>query len=177
MKKPARIIFVTLIFLLTIITAYTIQNNSKQGEAQKEFKQKFESYAVVKDFIIQQMQENEQLNIVMAVNGNMKWYYYFSEPDSSFFSESYDISDKNVAESLDLLSEIENTSLDLCRGRLFEGYEIIDFVYDWEHAFCQNYNIYWCKDYNVLKSYLKNIDKEYNLKKLKDNWYYVGWKE
>lgn len=82
-----------------------------------------------------------------------------------------------MVESLDLLSKIENTSLDLCRGWLFEGYEIIDFVYDWEHAFCQDYNIYWCKDYNVLKSYLQNINKEYNLKKLRDNWYYVGWKE
>lgn len=37
-----------------------------------------------------------------------------------------------------------------------------------------NNNIYWCENIDILKLYLQDV-KQYTLKKLGDNWYYVGF--
>lgn len=69
-------------------------------------------------------------------------------------------------------------TFDYCNTDMFEEHRIVVFVYDWECTYDRNYNIYWCGNSDVLKSYLQEhtiSGETYCLKKLKKNWYYVGW--
>ena len=75
---------------------------------------------------------------------------------------------------MDILREIEGTRFDFCGSERYEKHKIIFFVYDFEYAFDRRYNIYWCENIDILKLYIQG-EKQYTLKKLGENWYYVGF--
>lgn len=172
MKKPINNAIAIAICFLIILIGYSIWNNSKQRGAIKEFYKKTKDYEVIRDFIIKEMQGNETSGITIN-RSNKGWYYYFSSLDRISFSESYHILNQNVISNLDLLCEIEETRFDFCAGAYVEKNMIITFVYDIECVYDRNYNIYWCEDLDILKSYIRG--EKYSLRKLGSNWYYVGW--
>ena len=155
---------------------YSVCNNSKQREAIKEFYKKKEAYEDIRNFIINEIQENELKDITIDYTNTTDndWYYYFSSADRMSFSESCHILDQNVIDSLDVLNEIEGTRFDFCGSERYEKHKIIFFVYDFEYAFDRRYNIYWCENIDILKLYIQG-EKQYTLKKLGENWYYVGF--
>lgn len=117
----------------------------------------------------------------IRIEYNKRWYYIYYNPEiyNKSVSEVYEILNNNIKDNLDLLDKIEETTFDSCGVKFFNGYAVVRFVYDWERAFDRDYSIYWCEDYDILKLYLQDCtfpDTEYNLKKLGDDWYYVGWK-
>ena len=99
-----------------IIIIYSVCNNSKQREAIKEFYNKKEAYENIRNFIINEIQENELKDITIDYTNTTDnvWYYYFSSADRMSFSESCHILDQNVIDSLDVLKEIEGTRFDFC---------------------------------------------------------------
>lgn len=157
---------------------YSVCNNSKQGEAIKEFYKKKEAYEDIRKFIINEIQENEQKDITIDYTNTTDnvWYYYFSSVDRMSFSESCPILDKNVIDSLDVLKEIKVTRFDFCGSVRYKKNTIVYFVYDKEYAFDRRYNIYWCENIDTLKLYIQG-EKKYTLKKLGENWYYVGFEK
>ena len=122
---------------------YSVCNNSKQREAIKEFYNKKEAYENIRNFIINEIQENELKDITIDYTNTKDnvWYYYFSSADRLSFSKSCHISDQNVTDSLDILREIEGTRFDFCGSERYEKHKIIFFVYDFEYAFDRRYNI------------------------------------
>lgn len=177
-KKQIKKAFIIIICFSIIMIVYSVCNNSKQGEAIKEFYKKKEAYEDIRKFIINEIQENEQKDITIAYTNTTDnvWYYYFSSADRMSFSESCSILDKNVIDSLDVLKEIKGTRFDFCGSVRYKKNKIIYFVYDKEYAFDRRYDIYWCENIDTLKLYIQG-EKKYTLKKLGENWYYVGFEE
>lgn len=173
MKKPIKNTIIVTICFLVIMIGYSLPSNVKQRDAIKEFYKKKEAYEVIKDFMIKEMQGNETSRILIQ-KSSKGWGYIFTGSDRMITSKSYDILEQNVIDSLDLLSGIKETRFDFCGSGCVGNYKIIAFVYDWEYAYDRRYNIYWCEDIYILKLYIQGV-KEYNLKKLGGNWYYVGF--
>lgn len=181
MKKSILKFFLILIGFLIILIGYFNPNSVKQRDAIKEFNRKKEVYNHVKNFLLEKLEDlkNSSINIRIDYNNyNKEWYYsYYGEKIEK--SETYDISDKNIIDSLNLLREVEGTSFDKCSAGSVSGYAVINFIYDWERAFDRDYMITWCEDLKMLKKYIQSHtlpETEYILKKLGDDWYYIGWK-
>lgn len=170
MKK---IIKFGLIILIVILEVFS--DAQKQRYAEKEFKVKSDAYCIVRDFLISKTEDDDFQSLTAKRSGE-EWEYIYSYEDEGGFPDSYEISDKNVKSSLELLEEVEETSFDFCKVRLYEETTMIAFTYDWESAYNCNYNIYWCEDEEKLKQYLEE-EQNYKIsfKELEDNWYYVDF--
>lgn len=178
MKKSILKVFLISICCLMILIEYNLPNNIKQRDAIKEFNRKKETYLLVKDFLLKEHVKNDLLSI-RCTNNYSKGYYLSCYSENNERLKSYDISDKNVIDSLNLLNEVEWTSFDKCDVSSVGEYTVVDFNYDWECAYDRNYMIAWCEDIKTLKLFIQSDtlpETEYILKKLGGDWYYIGWK-
>lgn len=180
MKKSILKVFLISIGFLIILIEYNLPNNVKQRDAIKEFNRKKEVYDYVKDFLLERLQKFNKGPIDIRIDYNI----HTKEWNGSYYgeniegTETYDISDKNMIDSLNLLGEVDGTSFDKCSAGSVSGYAVINFIYDWERAFDRDYMITWCEDLKMLKKYIQSHtlpETEYILKKLGDDWYYIGW--
>lgn len=165
-----------------VLIGYNLPNSVKQRDAIKEFNRKKEAYILVKNFLLERLEDLKNGSTAIRIdynNHNKGWYYYLYYGENIEKSETHDISDKNVIDSLSLLWEVEWTSLDKCDASSVGEYTVVDFNYDWECAYDRNYMIAWCEDLKTLKLHIQSHtlpETEYILKKLGDDWYYIGWK-
>lgn len=180
MKKSILKVFLISIGFLIILIEYNLPNNVKQRDAIKEFNRKKEVYDYAKDFLLQRLLELNNGSIDIRIDYNIhtkEWNIsYYGENIEG--TETYDISDKNMIDSLNLLGEVDGTSFDKCGAGSVSEYAVINFSYDWECAYDRDYMIAWCEDLKMLKLYIQShtlTETEYILKKLGDDWYYIGW--
>jgi hypothetical protein len=92
---------------------------------------------------------------------------------ADYYDEVVNASLKNKIQELDVLSE---GKLSILRYSKQGGESLIQFLFDWESAYGNPYNIVYCESRDRLVNDYDSEHIEYVLDKLKGNWYGIALK-
>ena len=144
----------------------------KQRAAKREFSNKFEAYNAIKESLINELQKSNSQRMILYPDGVIT--YHVTDIYSDI--QSFMMEDEELLNNLNLLNEVTGTSFDRCMIFNFNGHIIVGFVYDWERAYGNTYNICYSENLEALELHASegmHLATSYTLKKLKNNWYYL----
>ena len=77
----------------------------------------------------------------------------------------------NLLSNIEQINELSGDKLDQLRYAQSDGEMLISFVFDWERAYGDTYNIVYCESRDVVEGLYDDMEVEYDLKELGEGWY------